>query len=80
MYWQIYLFVLSFGYIERGSAMKVLEEKIREECNISKKLREGAWEEKDFHKSMQLREKQQEHWEKFNFLKELSKAIERKEN
>lgn len=60
--------------------MKALDEKIREERNMSKKLREGAWEEQDFTRSMKMREEQQKHWDKFNFMKELSKAIERKEN
>lgn len=57
--------------------MKSLEEKIQAECNISKKLREGAWEERNFKKCVELREKQQFHWEKFNFMKELSKALEK---
>lgn len=59
--------------------MKSLKEKIREECKMSKTLKENAWIEKDFDKCMLIREKQQEHWDKFNFLKELDKAIERKE-
>lgn len=58
--------------------MKALTEKILQECSISKTLRENAWIEQDFHKCMQLREKQQEHWEKFNFLKELDKALQKK--
>ena len=60
--------------------MKALTEKILQECNMSKTLREGAWVEQDFKKSMEMREKQQEHWEKFNFMKELSKAIEKEGN
>lgn len=59
--------------------MKALNEKILQECNISKQLREAAWEEQDFKKSMEMREKQQWHWEKFNFLKELNRALERDE-
>ena len=59
--------------------MKALREKIMQECNISKALRENAWIEQDFQKSMQLREKQQEHWDKFNFMKELDKALEKGE-
>ena len=57
--------------------MKALNDKIKAECNISKKLRETAWEEQDFKKCMEIREKQQIHWEKFNFMKELSKALEK---
>ena len=59
--------------------MKALTDKIIQESSTSRKLREAAWIEQDFHKSMQLREKQQEHWEKFNFLKELNRALERDE-
>ena len=59
--------------------MKALIEKIYEECDISKTLREQAWEEKDFKKSQEIRRKQREHWEKFNFMKELSKALEKGE-
>ena len=58
--------------------MKAIEEKIREECNMSRVLRDGAWEEQDFKKSKELREQQQFHWEKFNFMKELNKAIKKK--
>ena len=57
--------------------MKALTEKIIQECNISKTLRESAWIEEDFKKAQELRTKQQWHWEKFNFMKELSKALER---
>jgi hypothetical protein len=57
--------------------MKALTEKIIQECNISKTLRESAWLEEDFKKAQELRVKQQWHWEKFNFMKELSKALER---
>ena len=60
--------------------MKALIEKIYEECDISKTLREQAWEEKDFKKSQEIRRKQREHWEKFNFMKELSKALEKEKN
>lgn len=60
--------------------MKALIEKIYEECDISKTLREQAWEEKDFKKSQEIRRKQREHWEKFNFMKELSKALEKGKN
>lgn len=58
--------------------MKTLNEKIREESNVSRTLREAAWEEKDFKRSQEIRRQQQEHWEKFNFLKELNKAFEKK--
>lgn len=57
--------------------MKALADKILQECNMSKMLRQGAWEEKDFKKAQEMREKQQFHWEKFNFMKELSKVLER---
>ena len=57
--------------------MKALIEKIFAECDISKTLREQAWEEKDFKKSEKIRKEQQWHWEKFNFMKELSKALEK---
>lgn len=57
--------------------MKELTKKIIQECSISKTLREKAWIEQDFSKSMQLREKQQEHWNKFNFMKELDKALQK---
>jgi hypothetical protein len=58
--------------------MKALREKILQECKMSKTLKENAWEEKDFDKCMEIRMKQQEHWEKFNFMKELNRAIQRK--
>ena len=58
--------------------MKALTEKIIQECNLSKKLREGAWVEQDYKKSQEMRKEQQTHWEKFNFMKELNKAIEKK--
>ena len=57
--------------------MKALAEKILQECNMSKTLRQIAWDEKDFNKAKELRVKQQWHWEKFNFMKELSKAFEK---
>ena len=57
--------------------MKALTEKILQECNISKTLRESAWLEEDFKKAQEIRIKQQWHWEKFNFMKELSKALEK---
>ena len=59
--------------------MKALSEKILQECNISKTLRESAWLEEDFKKAQELRRKQQWHWGKFNFMKELSRALERRE-
>ena len=57
--------------------MKALTEKILQECNISKTLRETAWLEEDFKKAQEIRTRQQWHWEKFNFMKELSKALEK---
>lgn len=59
--------------------MKALHEKILEECNMSKALRESAWIEENFKKAQEIRKKQQIHWEKFNFMKELSKALEKEE-
>ena len=59
--------------------MKALKEKIRTEYWIGRSLKESAWQEKNFDKAVELRMKQQENWEKFNFMKELDKAIERKE-
>lgn len=60
--------------------MKALTEKIFEECNTSRTLRESAWIERDFVKSQEIRKQQREHWEKFNFMKKLGKAIERCES
>ena len=60
--------------------MKALTEKILQECNMSKTLRDGAWGEEDYKKAQEMRKRQQEHWEKFNFMKELSKAIEKEGN
>lgn len=57
--------------------MKALTEKILQECNMSRTLREIAWEEKDFNKAQEIRIKQKWHWEKFNFMKELNKALEK---
>lgn len=57
--------------------MKALNEKILKECNMSKTLRDSAWVEEDFKKAQEIRKKQQWHWEKFNFMKELSRALER---
>ena len=35
--------------------MKALTEKILQECNMSKTLRESAWVEQDFKKSMEIK-------------------------
>lgn len=58
--------------------MKALTEKILQECNMSKTLRESAWDEPNFYKAQEMRKKQQSHWDKFIFWKELSKALEKK--
>ena len=60
--------------------MKALTEKILQECSISKTLREGAWQEGNFKKAQEMRKRQKQHWEKFNFMKELNKAIEKEGN
>lgn len=57
--------------------MKELRKKVLQECNISRTLRQKALGEEDYEKSKEIREKQQFHWEKFNFMKELSNALER---
>lgn len=57
--------------------MKALSDKIMIECKMSKTLRNSAWEEEDYNKAKEIRKQQQFHWEKFNFMKELSKALER---
>lgn len=58
--------------------MKALSDKIMSECKLCRTLRNNAWEEQDYKKSQELRKEQQLHWEKFNFMKELNKAIEKK--
>lgn len=57
--------------------MKAVRDKILEECNISRILRQSAWD-ADYGEAVKIREKQQFHWEKFNFMKELNKAMEKK--
>lgn len=57
--------------------MRALIDKINQECEISKSLRQLAWN-ANYNDSIEIRKKQQFHWEKFNFMKELSKAIEKK--
>lgn len=59
--------------------MKALREKIIKECSISRTLRENALAEENFEKCQELRMCQQRHWEKFNFMKELDKALEKGE-
>ncbi len=56
--------------------MKSLNEKINEERIKSQKLRESAWE-TEFHRCQEIRKEQQKHWQKFLFLKELRKALEK---
>ena len=58
--------------------MRALADKIIEECNISKKLRLIAWN-AEYSKSEAIRKEQELHWKKFDFLRKLSKALERKE-
>lgn len=58
--------------------MKALSDKIMSECKMSKTLRDSAWEEEDYIKAKEMRKQQQFHWEKFNFMKELNKALEKK--
>lgn len=55
--------------------MKTLKEEILKEYNLSKNLRESAWEQDSFEKCMEMREKQDKHWKKYNFLKNLSAAL-----
>lgn len=58
--------------------MKGLKEKILKEYNLSKNLRERAWEQDSFEKCMEMREVQEKHWKKYNFLKNLSEALNQK--
>lgn len=55
--------------------MKALKEEILKEYNLSKNLRQSAWEQDSFEKCMEMREKQEKHWRKYNFLKNLSEAL-----
>lgn len=55
--------------------MKALNEQISKEYNLSRKLRESAWEQDSFEKCVEMRKKQEKHWKKYNFLKNLSEAL-----
>ena len=59
--------------------MKSITDKIKQECYKSKNLREMAWG-VSYEESLKIREKQQEHWKKFNFYKNLEKAMGDKNN
>ena len=56
--------------------MKGLSKKIFEEAYISARRRELA-SGQDYDKAQLIRKKQNEHWEKYCFLKNLSKAVEK---
>ena len=58
--------------------MVELSKKIIKERGISKSLREAS-SMVDYNTSMKIREEQEKHWKKFNFLKNLNKAIEKVE-
>ena len=57
--------------------MKVVRQKMREECQKSIKMRELAIDEKN--NSFELREEQDKVYKKYLFLKGLNKALEEKE-
>ena len=56
--------------------MKGLSKKIFEEAYISARLKELAYEQ-DYDKAQLIRKKQNEHWKKYCFFKNLSKAVEK---
>ena len=58
--------------------MKSICEEIRKEDQISKCLR-NASKEVSYERSMEIREEQQKHWDKFVFLKNLERALEERE-
>lgn len=57
--------------------MKVIRQKMREECQKSIKMRSLAIDKK--YAGLNLREKQDEIYKKYLFLKKLNKAMEEKE-
>lgn len=57
--------------------MKVIRQKMREECQKSIKMRSLAIDKK--YAGLNLREKQDEIYKKYLFLKKLNKALEEKE-
>lgn len=57
--------------------MSNLNKMRRELFKITKAQRENAWIEKDFKKSMELREKEQENYEKLKLLNGIIKAKEK---
>ena len=57
--------------------MKVIRQKMREECQKSIKMRSLAIDEK--YAGLNLREEQEKIYQKYLFLKELNKALEEKE-
>lgn len=56
--------------------MKGLSKKISEEAYISARLRELA-SGQDYEKAQLIRKKQNEHWKKYCFFKNLSEAVEK---
>ena len=54
--------------------MRILADKIREESYIAQSL-SGLSFDTNFNKSQQVRKEQEYHWKKFNFMKNLNKAI-----
>ena len=57
--------------------MSNLNKMRRELFEITRTQRENAWNEKDFKKSMSLREKEQENYEKLKLLNGIIKANEK---
>lgn len=57
--------------------MKVIRQKMREECQKSIKMRSLAIDEK--YAGLNLREEQEKIYQKYLFLKELNKALEEKD-
>ena len=55
--------------------MKIVREKINEERIKSVKLREIAFDMKDYNQQIEIRKEQQKHYDKFLFFKNLSKAM-----
>lgn len=55
--------------------------KLRDDLYINTKLqREGAWKEKNFKRSCEIRKKQKENFEKWRLLNGIIKEMEKEEN
>lgn len=59
--------------------MKVIKDKIVKECKKAKELRERAWH-LPMDEAIKTREEQNKTFKKFEWLKELNKAMEKEKN